>query len=146
MARPTMISATITSISVNPRSATRIAETLLALLVFGRLGLLDQEPVAVLLALLDAQVAVGERGHAPQRRRGIALDLQLERHDVAARQDRELRRPLLVLVFLGAVRQAGLEHQLAAFQPNAQAQSLGQRARRVEIVVGDLAPLVVARV
>ena len=77
-----------------------------------------------LRALLDAQVAVGQRCHAPQRRRAIALDLQLERHDVAARQHHDLRRVFLVLVLLGAVGQSRLEHDLAAFEPEPEAQAL----------------------
>ena len=76
----------------------RAFDTLLALVVFGRrLGLRDHGPVALVFALLDAQIAVGERRHAPQGRCAIALDLQFERHHVAARQHCELRRPLLAL-------------------------------------------------
>src|SRR5689334_668196 len=115
MPRPMTIIATITSISVKPccawmrecrgrrmrwsgRSVARIGNTLLALALFGRrLGLRNHGPVALVLALLDAQVAVGQRCHAPQGRRTIALDLQFEWHDIAARQHCELRRPLLAL-------------------------------------------------
>src|SRR5690349_10037850 len=104
MPRPMTTSATITSMSVKPaaRLLARIRNTLLALALFGRrLGLHDGLPVTQILqilALLDAQVAVGERCHSPQGRCAVALDLQLERHDVAARQYCELRRPLLVLI------------------------------------------------
>src|SRR5262245_60364118 len=106
-------SATITSISVKPLAA-RIGEALLVPVVFGRrLGLCDHHPVALVLALLEAQVAVGQRRDAPQCRRSIALDVHLERHDVAARQHRDLRRPLLALVLLGAIRQSRLEDDLA---------------------------------
>src|SRR5678815_6201969 len=74
MPSPTMSSATITSMSVKPRLRARIGHTLLALVVFGRwLGLLDHDPVARVLALFDAQVAVGQRSHAPHCRRSICL-------------------------------------------------------------------------
>src|SRR5262245_44556053 len=97
MPRPITTSATITSMSVKPRAIRairllpRIGNTLLALvLVRRRLGLRDERPVALVFALLDPQIAVGERGHAPQGRRAIAFELQLERHYIAARQHGQL--------------------------------------------------------
>src|SRR5688500_16730535 len=139
-------SATITSMRVKPRGCraltARTANTLLVLFVFGRLGLRDQAPFAIGPALLDPQVAVGQRCHAPQGRRPVALDVQLERYDVAARQDGELRRVFLMLVLLGAVGQSRFEHDLAAFHPEPDAQSLGQRALRVQLVLDDRLPFI----
>src|SRR5688572_12508784 len=145
-------SATITSISVKPRdcrakarpirSTSRIGNALLVFFLGWRFGLIPDAPFAIVLALLDAQIAVGERCDAPQGGCGIALEMHLERDDVTARQHRELRRPLLALVFLGAVRQSRLEHDLAPFHPEPEAQPFRERALRVQLVVDDRLPLV----
>src|SRR5512134_2498488 len=94
MPSETTRSATTTSISVKPNAArltSRIGNALLVFVFGRRLGLILDDPVAIVLALLDAQVAIGERRDPKQGGHRVALQVQLERNDFAARQDGELR-------------------------------------------------------
>src|SRR5437868_11595875 len=96
MPSATMISAASTSMSVKPRcrSAPRIRRSLVVFCV-GRLCLRNQLPGLGAAAALDLQIIVGLCQHAPQGFGTVTLDAQFKRHDVAARENHDLRRPFL---------------------------------------------------